>query len=223
LLGTARPAAIATPPPSRLRADCRARHVRRVTRTSRAAPARDGRSQRRLAHVPRVCGRLPAVRLTSLALRQFAITTRGGPIVLGRGPIALGQQAPSTARVVSRSSAGTRCAQSTMSQASSASAAIIPAANPPSSPAVRTGRRHARVPRTTNSEAASEHSTIRTASLIVDDHPRKMDHRRSRGRGPTRRGNSPSALVSLIDASNIVVSASRTALRNEDLHMSGDH
>jgi hypothetical protein len=39
--------------------------------------------------VLRVCRRLPAVRLTSLARRQFAITTRGGLIALQRRQIAV--------------------------------------------------------------------------------------------------------------------------------------
>jgi hypothetical protein len=44
---------------------------------------------RRAESVLRVCRRLPAVRLTSLARRQFAITTRGGLIALQRRQIAV--------------------------------------------------------------------------------------------------------------------------------------
>jgi hypothetical protein len=44
---------------------------------------------RRTPSVLRVCRRLPAVRLTSLARRQFAITTRGGLIAFQRCQIAV--------------------------------------------------------------------------------------------------------------------------------------
>ena len=44
---------------------------------------------RRAQSVLRVCRRLPAVRLTSLARRKFAITTRGGLIALQRCQIAV--------------------------------------------------------------------------------------------------------------------------------------